>query len=153
VAQGQRWSAAAAPLQVQQGEPHQVELLVDHALAETGGDAEADALGQRLDHRAHVALVARRQRRQAIAHHNPVDRPATLDGANLALLPDGFRIDRRPHDLQRVGIDPGQKIEIDETVVQRRQQRVGPGVSQPAEMGVAARRVDDPGVRLRRSAR
>jgi len=142
VTQGERRPAAAA-LEVKQCQPAEEQLLVDHALAEAGGDAKADALGQRLDHGRHVALVARGDRRQAIAHHHPVDRAAALDGAQLALLPHRFGINRRTHDLERVGIDARQEVEVDEAVVERRQERVGPRMGEPAEMGVAAGRVDD----------
>jgi hypothetical protein len=58
VTHGERRPAAAAP-EVEQGEPAQEQLAIDHPLAEARRDAEADALGQRLDHRGHVALVAR----------------------------------------------------------------------------------------------
>src|SRR2546422_4964876 len=56
MAQGQRRAAAAA-LEIEQGQALQEELLVDHALAQARGGAKADALGQCLEDGAHVALV------------------------------------------------------------------------------------------------
>jgi len=69
-----------ATLEIEQGEATQEQLLVDHALAQARRDAKTDALGQRRDHAAHVALVAGGERGQAISHDYPVDRPAALDG-------------------------------------------------------------------------
>jgi len=142
VAQGERRTTTPA-LEIEQGEAAQEQLLVDHALAQARGDAEADALGQRLDDITHVTLVAGGERGQAIAHHHPVDRPSALDGPQLALLPHRFGIDRRPHDLERVRIDARQQVEVDETVVERRQQRIGPDMRGAREVRVAAGRVDD----------
>jgi hypothetical protein len=71
------------------------------------------------------------------------DRTAALDGADLPLLPHRFGIDGGPNDLQRIRVHSRQKIEVDEAVVEWRQQCVRPGMGEPAEMGVAARRVDD----------
>src|SRR5437667_12655860 len=55
--QGQRGASAAArlaALEVEQGEPVQEQLLVDHPFAKARGDAKADAFGKCFDHRAHV---------------------------------------------------------------------------------------------------
>jgi hypothetical protein len=65
-----------------------------------------------------------------------------LHRPDLALLPHGLGIDRRPHDFQRVWIDSRQQVQIDEAVIQGRQQGVGPGVREPRQVRVAARRID-----------
>mgnify|MGYP003126378475 CR=1 FL=1 len=76
-------------------------------------------------------------------HDDPVDRAEPRLGAQLTRVPDHLGIDRWALDLIGLGFDPGQQVEIDETVIHRRDQRVGQGMSHLAEAGVAAGAVDD----------
>jgi len=115
VAQGQ--GLADSTLEIEQRQTVQEHLAEDHALAQARGEAKPDAARERVEHRTHVALVARGDRRQTIAHHDPIHRTAALHGAHLALLPHRLGIDGRPHDLERVGVDAGKQIEVDETII------------------------------------
>jgi hypothetical protein len=59
------------------------------------------------------------------------------------LLPDGLGIDAGAQDLLPLAVEPGEEIEIEEAIVQRRHQRIGMGMADARETGIAARRIDD----------
>ena len=68
---------------------------------------EPDPLRKPLDQRGDMALVARVQHRQAIAHHDPVGGGLALRGAHLAAHPDHLGIDRGAEHLPRLLAEPG----------------------------------------------
>ena len=64
-------------------------------------------------------------RAQTVTHHDPVDRLKPGLRTQLPRVPDHFGIDRRAGDGFAIGIHMRQQIEIDKTVVQRRDQSIG----------------------------
>jgi drug/metabolite transporter (DMT)-like permease len=107
-----------------------------------GRRAKADALGELFQRLAHLFLVHHLLRAQTVAHHHPVDGFQPGLRAQLPRAPDHFGIDRGAEDLFAIGIDMGQQVEIDETVVERRDQRVGEAMGHLAQPGVRAGAVD-----------
>ena len=79
----------------------------------------------------------------AVAQHDPVDRPAIRHRAGLARIPDELGVKAWPAHLERLGIDLSDQVEIDETVVHRGDQRVCPRGHVAGERIVAARRIDN----------
>src|SRR5262249_4814514 len=102
----------------------------DHALAKARRDTETDALRQLVEHAGKAALVARFRRRDAISHHDPVDRGLARHQALLAAFPNEIGIETGLLDLETLRIDARKKIEIHEAVVHRRDQRVGGGMAE-----------------------
>src|SRR5215469_6817025 len=118
--------AAGAQVQIQQREPARETLAEDHALGKAGGKAKADAPGELLQKAADIALVARVQAGEAVAHDDPVGGgPLARKRPTLALLPDRLGIDAGAQDLLPLAVEAGQQIEIEEAVVQWRHQRIG----------------------------
>ena len=127
---------------VERGEATREELAIDDALGETVHMAEAETFRQFQQALPDQLLVARRQRREAVAHHDPVgqravDQPALAARlahhagiVALAVHREGGRIERTEH------------VEIDEAVVDRRDQRVGHRMREPHQIGVGAGRID-----------
>ena len=113
--------------QVENGEALQEKLAEDHPLVETVEAAEADAPGELLQGQADALLVARVERAEPVAQHDPVDRPAAAHGAALPPFPDGLAVDAGPQDARRRAADPGQQVEIDKAVVDRGDQDIGAG--------------------------
>jgi hypothetical protein len=62
-------------------------------------------------------------------------------GPGLALLPHHLGVDARAQDRPGAPVDMGDNIEIDEAVVDRRDQRVGVGMRQPRQIAVGSRAV------------
>ena len=128
---------------VEEGQARRKEFAEDDALAQALRDAEADALrklGQRL---VDALLVARLDPLDAVAHHDPVDLAAFLDRSGLARLEDQLGVEGEAADLESLGLDLPDEVEIDEAVVHRRDQRVGSLRRVAGERVVAAGRVED----------
>src|SRR5947208_2563204 len=116
--------AAIAGVQVEQGQTARKQLAKDDALGEPRRQAKADALGKLLEEPADVAFVAGVETGEPVAHDDPVDGAAIGQSAPLALLPDRLSIDTGALDLLALAIEAGQQIEVEKTVVQRRDQDV-----------------------------
>src|SRR5690606_32067458 len=133
---------AQVPL-VEQRQTRREKLAVDHALRQAPRDAKARPL-RKFGKRPLDALhVARLYMAGAVAHDDPVDFLPPLERARLARVPDQLGIEAQSADLERLGIDLADQIEIDEAVVERSNQRVGADRRMTREEIVAARRVDD----------
>ena len=116
---------------VEQRQARGEQLAVDHPLRQAVRDAEADALaklGQRL---VDAPLVARVDVLDAVAHHHPVHLAARLaqllHRPALARFPDQLGVEAQAADLEGLGVDLADQVEVDEAVVHRRDQRVGLG--------------------------
>ena len=102
--------------------------------------------GELIERLRHAAHVARLDMLDAVAQHHPVDRRAVGLGAGLARFPDHFGVKARAGDLVAFGIDPANKVEVDEAVVDRGHQRIGAGDRDPGQRVVA------PGVSMMRKS-
>ena len=96
----------------------------------------ADALADQL-------LVARAERGQAIAHHDPVGQPAIDQPALAARFAHHLGIVAFAGDGEVGRVERREHVEVDEAVVERRDQRVGHRVREPHQIGVVAGRIDD----------
>ncbi len=98
-----------------------------------------------------AALVARVGVAGAVAHHHPVHLPPLLFDLRAAALdprfPDQFGVEAQLADLEGLGIDLPDQVEIDEAVVHRRHQRVGTGGDMASEGIVAPRRIENEEIR------
>ena len=90
-----------------------------------------------------MAFVAGVETGEPVAHDDPVDGAAIGQSAPLALLPDRLGIDTGALDLLALAIEAGQQIEVEKTVVQRRDQDVRVGMADARKARIAARRIDD----------
>ena len=113
--------------QVEHGEALQEELAEDDPFVEAVEAAAADAPGELLQGQADALFVARVERAEPVAQYDPVDRPAAIHGAALPPFPDGLAVDARAEHARRRAADPGEQVEIDEAVVDRRDQDIGAG--------------------------
>src|SRR5882724_3726922 len=127
---------------VERGETARKELAIDHALGKAIDRAEPEPERQFLQPVGDELLVARPEHRQAITDHDPVGR-CTVELAALApcaahhlgiMALAGHRIGG--------GIDGPQHIEIEEAVVDRRDQRVGHRMRKAHQIAVGSRRID-----------
>ena len=92
---------------------------------------------------ADKAFVARGQRRQAVAQHDPVRVRLAGRKALASRVLDGAGIVADAGDAEVFRIDVAEHVEVDEAVIERRDQRVGHRVRQPRQIVVVAGRVDD----------
>ena len=135
--------AGAFLAQVEHGQALQEELAEDDPFVKAVEPAAADAPGQRLQSRADLLPVARIERAQPVAQHDPFDRPTAVHGALLPSFPDGLAVDARPQNARRRAAEPGQQVEIDETVVDRRDQNIGPRDRMAGQRIIGARTVQN----------
>lgn len=131
------------PAEIKEGEAHREQLAVNHPVAEAAREAEAYSGRKLLKSFSHRALVVRACCRKPVAHDDPVDiardprhRPA------LARVPHHFRIETGTKKLARFRVEPREKIEIDKTVIQGGDDRVGVRMRKAGQMRVGARAVD-----------
>ena len=87
-------------------------------------------------------LVARAERGQTIAHHDPVGQPAVDQPALAARLAHHLGVVAFAGDAEIGRIEGGEHVEIEEAVVERRDQRVGHRMGEPHQIGVVAGRID-----------
>ena len=139
---------------VEQGEPGGEEFAVDHALGQARGYAKANPLAQFGQGTLDADHVARLGMAGAVAHHDPVHlRPLLLDcrlAAREPGFPDQLGIEAEAANLEAFRVDLPDKVEIDETVVQRRYQRVRLAGDMARQRIVATRRVEDDEIGLLR---
>src|SRR5690606_39368761 len=121
-----RAELAELPL-AEQRQAGREELAVDHALAAPVRDTKADALRQLGKCLVDAPLVARVDVPHAIAHDHPVHLAALLaqllERAALARFPDQLGIEAQAADLEGLGIDLADQVEVDEARSEER--RVG----------------------------
>ena len=118
------------------------EFAEDHPLGQAVDAAEIELLRQRLQRFAHQPLVARIDRRQPIAQHDPIGEIMIV----LALAAHLFHhpgVAAGAGDMEGLGLDGGEHVEIDKTVVERRHQRVRNRMGRASERALVAGRVDD----------
>src|SRR3546814_14117345 len=89
----------------------------------------------------------------AVAQHHPVDRRPPGDDALVVLLPDELAVDAGRLHLAALAVDAGQHLDVEEAVVQRRDQRIGAVLAEAAAGGIAAGRVDHDEMAERSEAR
>ena len=128
---------------VERGEPAREELAIDHPLGKSVGGAEAELPGELIDPLPDQPLVARSERREPVADDDPVGQPAIDQAALAARLADHFGIVADPDHFEGGRIDRAEHVEIDETVVERGDQRIGHRMGEPHQIGIVARRIDD----------
>src|SRR5206468_8787051 len=100
-------------------------LAIDHALAEAGDDPEPDAPRKLVHCRADALQIVRFDVLQAISQDDPIDALACRFRALSTAVPDQLGIETWPSDLVILGMDLADEVEINETVVHRRDQSVG----------------------------
>ena len=76
---------------------------------------------------------------EAVAQHDPVDALAGRLGALGAAVPDQFGVEAGLGDLEILGVDLADEVEVDEAVVHRRDERVGAQDRGAGDRIVAAR--------------
>src|SRR5262249_3958235 len=128
---------------IEQREAAREQLAKDHALSETRRKTEADPARQLFQQPPDIALVLGIQAAEAVAHHDPIDRPAAIDGALLSLIPAHLAIAARLQDLLAVMVDAAEQVEVKEAVVQGRDQRIRQGMRQPRQRSIGTRRIND----------
>ena len=119
------------------------ELAIDDALGKPVDGAKTELPAELIDPLADQALVARSERRQAVAHDDPVGEAAVHQAALAPRLAHHLRVMADPGQHEARRIDRAEHVEIDEAVVERRDQRVGHRMREPHEVGIGARRIDD----------
>ena len=87
-------------------------------------------------------LVARAERGQPVAHDDPVGQLAVDQPALAARLAHHLGVMAFAGDGEIDRVERAEHVEIDEAVVERRDQRVGHRMGEPHQIGVAAGRVD-----------
>ena len=127
---------------VQRGEPAWEKLAIDDAFGKTINRAEAEAERQFIKAIGDKLLVARAQHRQAVAHDDPIGGGAVELTALAARIPHHLGIMALAGHGIGGGIDGSQHVEIEETVIDRRHQRVGHRMRQPHQIAVVAGRID-----------
>ena len=131
---------------VEQGQARGEQFAVDHAFGQALRDAEADALGQFGERAFEALLVAGFDMAGAVADHHPVHLATAILNRGLRTLeagfPDQFGVERQATDLEGFSIDLPDEVEIDEAVIERGDERIGPGCGVAGEGIVAARRVE-----------
>ena len=132
---------------VEQRQPGGKQFAVDHAFGQAAGNPEAHPLaefGQRLIQPFHIARLGVLG---AVAHHHPVHLAALVcDGCHrplLARFPDQLGIERQLAHLESLSIDLADQVEINETVIERRDQRVCFGGGVPCKRIIAAGGIED----------
>ena len=127
---------------VEGSEPTREELSIDHTLGKAVDRAETEAERQFVEPLGDQLLVARAYHRQAVAHHDPVS-TGTVELTALAagvayhlgiMAFAGHRIG--------LGIDGAEDVEIKETVIDRRHQRIRHRMRKPHQVAVGAGRID-----------
>jgi len=88
-------------------------------------------------------------RAKTVAHHDPVNRAQSGLRPQLSRAPDHFGIDRGAKDLLAVAVDPGQQVKVDETVIERCDQRIGEAMGHLAQSGVRTGTVDHDEIAVR----
>ena len=78
-----------------------------------------------------------------VTHDDPIDGTAVALGPDLFLLPHHFGVMAGSHDGHAGAVHMGQHVEIEEAIVDRRNQRIGVGMGQRRQRPGAARGVDD----------
>ena len=128
---------------IDHGEAIGEQFAINHPLAKAGDDAKANALGQLIKRIRHTAHVARLDMLQTVAQNHPVDGRSIRLGAGFARIPDKLCIKAWARHLIAYRVDLTDKIEIDKTVVHRRNQRICPLGGHARKPVVPAWRVDD----------
>ena len=127
---------------VKRGQPAREKFAIDHALCKTIHAAEAHAFGQFVDTIAHQPLVARAERGETIAHHDPIGELAVDKPALPARFAHHVGVMAFAGNAEIGLVERGQHVEIHEAVVERRHQRIGHRMGEPHQIGIIARRID-----------
>ena len=127
---------------VERGQAAREEFAIDDALGETVGAAETHALAEFGNALADQTLVARAERGETIAHHDPVGQLAVDEAALAARFTHHVGIVALAGDGEIGRIERGEHVEIDEAVVERRHQRIGHRVREAHQIAVMAGRID-----------
>ena len=128
---------------IERGEPDRKQFAEDDAIVQPVGDAEPQLARQARNAEGDLARVVAGDRRHAVAHHHPVD-DSVVDNSPLAPRLHhqvGVLGDRAA--LRTVVVDAREHVDVDEAVVERRNQRVGQRMGEPHQIGIVGRRVDD----------
>jgi len=83
---------------------------------------------------------------KTIAHHNPLDIPLSGVTPASTQLPDHFRVFADPDDVERLRVEPGQHVQIDETVIERSDENVCPRMDGSVQPVVVTSCVYDDGL-------
>ena len=118
------------------------QLAIDDPLAQARAVAEIEVVRQDVQGVGHAILVLRLQVREAIAQDDPIEALAGPRDLVLARARDHLRVVAPAPDLLAAGVEHGERVQVDEAVVDRRHHDVGPGVRQAGDRRIAARRVD-----------
>src|SRR5438270_1362016 len=132
----------AGLLEIEERQSFGEQLAIDNALAEAGDNPEPHAPRKLVHCRADTFQIVRFDMLQAVSEDHPID---TLAGRLRALstaVPDQLGIETWPSDLVILGMDLADEVEINETVVHRRDQSVGLEDRRAGNRIVAPRRVD-----------
>ena len=87
-----RWPERVLVDVVERRQPARKIFAIDHAFGKTVDGAKTELLGQSFDTRADQPLVARAERREPVAHHDPVGQTAIDQPALPPRLADHFGI-------------------------------------------------------------
>ena len=127
---------------VERGQPEGEEFAKHHTLGEAFGRPEAEPQAEPIKSLADHLLVARSQQRKPIAHDNPVGQAAVDDAALPSGIANHFGVMPHIGNLERGRIDGPEHVEIQETVIERSDQRIRHRVREPHQIRVVAGRID-----------
>ena len=130
-------------LHIEQGQTLREQLAVDHPLPQAGNRPESNPLGefsQRPGHPAHIVGV---DMLKPVAQNHPIDTAGIFLRADLAEVPDQFRIEAELFHAVSVWIDLPDQVKIDKAVIDRGDNRIGAADRGAGQRIIPARRVDD----------
>ena len=127
---------------VERGQSAGKELPVDHPFAKAFRRPEAQSQPQLVEAFAHEALIARAQRGKPVADDHPIGQSAVDETPLPAGFARHFRVMADARHCEGRGIDGAEHVEIEKTVVERRDQGVGHRMSKPHQVAVGRGRID-----------
>src|SRR5581483_128835 len=132
---------------IQCRQPTRKQLTIGHPLRHSVKDAEVDSARQVHEIVADAAYMTGSEHGETVAQHDPIE-VAAVGGATLAPgTADHLGIVAGSGNLKGHRIHGREHVEIEETVVERRDQRVGDEMREPHQVAVLWRRVDDDEIR------
>ena len=99
---------------IERGQAAWEKFAIDHALGEAVDPAEAHAFGQFSQSIGDKALVARAERGQTIAHHNPFSQPAVEQTPLVARLAHHFGVVTFASNGKIDWIEGGEHVKVEE---------------------------------------
>ena len=130
-------------LDVEQRQPLGKKFAVDHPFTKPGDGAKTHTLGKFVKRPANAAHVICLDMLKPVAQHDPVNAGTISKRTGLAHFPDQFGIKARFLDAECFGIDLADQIKVNEAVVDRRHDGIGPGERCARNRIIAAGRIDD----------